>query len=130
MMTEQQRRYVEDRLLDERSKALAVLQSLESDVSEAGTESGGDLSAYPTHPADRATDASEREVDLALLERNRDRIRVIDDALRRLHEDPENYDRSVVSGRQIPFTRLDLIPWTRVCVDETEPAYDLVEEPE
>lgn len=128
MMTEQQRRHIENRLLEERAKCMAVLQSLEADVSTAETESSGDLSAYPTHPADRASDVSEREVDITLVERHRERIRAIDDALRRLKEDPENFDRSVVSGRQIPFTRLDLIPWTRVCVDEEEPEFDFVEE--
>ena len=127
MMTEQQREHIEKRLQEERDRAANVLRSLESDVSVSERDASGELSGYPTHPADRGTDTRERDIDLTLLERQRERLRVIDDGVRRLEEDPDHYDISVVSGRQIPFTRLDLIPWTRVCVDEEEPGVDIPE---
>lgn len=119
-MTEDQKRHLEQRLLQERERTVEVLSSLEADAMQPEADAG-ELSHLPTHPADRGTDVFERQIDLSLVERQRERLRLIDDALERLREDPDSFDISIVSGRRIPFARLELIPWTRVCVDEEEP---------
>jgi RNA polymerase-binding transcription factor len=37
----------------------------------------------------------------------------IDEALRRLYRQPEGYGRDERTGDDIPFARLDIIPWAR-----------------
>jgi RNA polymerase-binding transcription factor DksA len=38
--------------------------------------------------------------------------------LERLYEDPERFGRDERTGDEIPFERLELIPWARRRVDE------------
>jgi RNA polymerase-binding transcription factor DksA len=115
-MNDKQRERIESRLLEERQRTVRALRELGADLEEDG--SGGELSHYPTHPADRGSENQEEEVDIALAQRQREQLLAIDSALMRLRESPDDFDRSVVSGRRIPFERLDLIPWTRVLADE------------
>jgi DnaK suppressor protein len=39
----------------------------------------------------------------------------IDAALERLHRTPERFGLCEETGREIPFERLDVIPWARTC---------------
>ncbi len=117
-MTAKERSRIEQRLLEERERTLKLVNELRADVREPEVESTGDLSLMPTHPADRASDVQEREMDETLAEREATQLELIDDALRRLREDPEHFDVSVVSGEKIPFARLELVPWTRVLAGE------------
>lgn len=111
---------IESRLLEERRRTMQALRELGADIEDDG--SGGELSNYPTHPADRGAEVQEEDIDIALAQRQREQLEAIDLALTRLREAPEDFDRSVVSGRQIPFERLVLLPWTRVLADEDAPA--------
>ena len=117
MLSETDRSRLEQRLLEERAKTTEALRELGEDL-EVSEENSGELSRMPTHLADRASDVQEEEMDIVLAEQQAERLRLIDDALERLRKAPEEFDRSVVSGRRIPFERLDLIPWTRVLPDE------------
>lgn len=119
MLSEQQIRHLENRLLEERRQATEILRSTEADF-ESNTTDDGDLSKIPSHLADQATDAQDEEVDAIVAQQQSDRIEAIDEALRRLRDDPEQFDVSTVSGKRIPFERLELIPWTRVLASEDE----------
>lgn len=110
---------IENRLLEERSRTMDALRKLGADIED--DSSGGELSHYPTHPADRGTENQEEDIDIALAQRQREQLEAIDFALARLRESPEDFDKSIVSGRTIPFERLELIPWTRVLPDEDAP---------
>lgn len=119
MLSNQERHRLERRLLEEREKSVTALRELGLDLQYA-EERSGELSRMPTHLADRGSDVQEEEMDIALAEQQAERLRLIDDALSRLRESPDEVDRSIVSGRTIPFERLELVPWTRVLADEEE----------
>jgi RNA polymerase-binding transcription factor DksA len=119
MLTEEQIRHLENRLLEERHQASQALRSTSADI-ESNSTDDGDLSKIPSHLADQASDVQDEELDTIVAERESDRIEAIDDALRRLREQPDTFDVSAISGARIPYERLDLIPWTRVLADEAE----------
>jgi DnaK suppressor protein len=117
-MTDEQRAHLEQRLLEERERAVDAMQRLAGDIAEPLGTSAGDLSKFPSHLADLGADVAERERDQALAEHATALVERIDDALTLLREDPASYGVSRVSGEPIPFERLDLMPWTRVLADE------------
>ncbi|MBX6363962.1 MAG: TraR/DksA C4-type zinc finger protein [Gemmatimonadetes bacterium] len=116
-MTPQQREHLETRLRQERDRILANLNAFDRRSRISPREGGGDLSAYPFHMADAGTDAIDQEMDFAVAESERRTLADIDEALRLLIEEPERYGRCDDCGREIPFERLDLIPWARSCKD-------------
>lgn len=117
MLTQSQVARLEERLLEERASTAQTLRELGMDI-EGTAMSDGDLSRIPTHLADQASDVQEEEMDIQIAERNSRLLALIDDALARLRESPETFDVSAVSGRRIPFERLEIVPWTRVLPDE------------
>ncbi len=106
---------IERRLLEERDRTLESLQQAIEEESEGQRESAGELSRMPTHLADAASDTQEAEKDLANANRESRQLTVIDDALRRLREDPEAYTTCERCGTHIEEERLELVPWTRLC---------------
>lgn len=83
--------------------------------SEGQRESAGELSRVPTHLTDAASDTQETEKDLANADRESRQLTLIDDALRRLREDPDAYTTGEGCDAPIEDERLDLVPWTRLC---------------
>jgi len=113
MMTESQRQHLERRLLEERAE---LVRSLERYTREAGvseSEQDGDLSRVPFHQADEGTDTMQQELEASLAARDTETLNEIDAALERLYHDPERFGRSERTGEEIPFERLDVIPWAR-----------------
>lgn len=106
---------LERRLLEERGRTLENLQQAIEEESEGQRESAGELSRMPTHLADAASDTQEAEKDLANANRESRQLTLIDDALRRLREDPDAYTTCERCGNHIEGERLELVPWTRLC---------------
>lgn len=71
----------------------------------------GELSAYDNHPADSATQLYEREKDLALNKMERDELRDIKDALKRMKNGTYGIDEK--TGEKIPDKRLNALPTAR-----------------
>jgi RNA polymerase-binding transcription factor DksA len=118
-MTEEQRQYLENRLLDERAdrmRRLALFQEEESGSSER--DRSGDLTAAPFHLADLGTDTMQQEMDAAEATRGSRELEEIDAALERLHREPTRFGLDERTGREIPFARLDAVPWARTAVDD------------
>jgi RNA polymerase-binding transcription factor DksA len=63
--------------------------------------------------ADRAETAWEREELFAEVAGDRDRLREVEDALRRMDEG--SYGRCATGGEPIPLERLRAVPWARRC---------------
>jgi len=114
-LTTEQRRYLEKRLRDERARTLQLINGIVADRS-AGTEQeeSGDLSLMPFHPADIGTDAMNEELDESNATRASRELAEIDAALERLYTAPAQFGLCD-DGREIPFERLDIIPWARTC---------------
>lgn len=116
-MTDEQRRRIDQRLHEERERVLTVLRRFDEDRDTNLTAASGDLSDYPFHVADHGTDSYDQEMDTVLAERASRELEEIDDALRRLYEEPDRFGICENTGEPIPLERLDLVPWTRTCVE-------------
>ena len=82
---------IEQRLLDERSRALRSL-GLFDEMAKADRESGdSDLSAYTDHMADQGTEAMEREKAALFATKEGRYLYRLEEALRRLYNDPEHF---------------------------------------
>jgi len=115
-LTTAQRQHLERRLQEERERALRTLDRSLSD-SSAGDEQdrAGDLTNMPFHMADLGTDTMEAELGASNETRVSRELAEIDAALERLYRTPERFGICEDTGRDIPFERLDLIPWARTC---------------
>ena len=114
-LTIEQRRHLEKRLRDERARALQLLNGIVADRSSSSEQEGaGDLSLMPFHAADLGTDTMDEELDESNATRASRELAEIDDALERLYASPAKFGLCE-DGREIPFERLDIIPWARTC---------------
>lgn len=74
-------------------------------------ESAEHLQSYGMHMADSGTDSFDRDFSLSLLSSDQDAVSEIEEALKRIEKG--TYGVCEASGKTIPKTRLDAIPWTR-----------------
>lgn len=107
--------HLEDRLLEERDRAIRDIHKAEREEMNGQRESAGELSRFPTHPADAASDAQEIEKDLANVNRESEQVARIDEALRVLRRNPDDYGVCERCESEIAPERMDLVPWTRLC---------------
>lgn len=115
-LTDAQRQRLEQRLREERARALRALdRALDDQEDGSERDRAGDLTAVPLHLADLGTDTMEAELEASNQTRISRELAEIDDALERLYHDPERFGICEDTGRDIPFERLDLIPWARTC---------------
>ena len=117
-LSDSQRDQLERLLLAERERVTAALDRLGVRFAETEQDEDGDLSKLPFHPADLGTDESDRQVDAGEETRLDRALHEIDAALERLYRDPASFGRDERTGEDIPFERLELIPWARRRVDE------------
>ncbi|RMH16062.1 MAG: hypothetical protein D6701_09350 [Gemmatimonadetes bacterium] len=117
VLTKKQLKHIEQRLLDERKRALRAL-GLFDEMAKAGRESAdSDLSAYTDHMADQGTEAMEREKAAVMATKEGRYLYRIEEALRRLYADPDNFGRCHTCGAEVGFERLDALPHARYCID-------------
>ena len=81
---------------------------------EALRRESSELSRLPTHLADLGTDNYDQEFTLGLVDSERKLLKEIDEALDRTENG--TYGICEGSGKSIPKTRLEAIPWARYCV--------------
>jgi len=117
-LTTSQRKHLEQRLREERSRVLRALGRFTTDESgEDEQDRAGDLTKVPLHMADRGTDTMQTELEAANVTRESRELAEIDAALERLYTTPERFGICEDTGREIPFARLDVIPWARTCAE-------------
>jgi RNA polymerase-binding transcription factor DksA len=115
-LTIKQRKHLEKRLHDERARALQLLNRIVAERSSSSEqEAAGDLTLMPLHQADLGTDTIDEELDESNATRVSRELAEIDAALERLYKTPEQFGVCEDTGREIPFERLDIIPWARTC---------------
>ena len=118
-LTDSQRKKLEQRLRDERDRALRTLnRSLDESSSESEEDQAGDITKMPTHQADLGTDTMQEELDASNATRISRELAEIDAALERLYSDPEHFGTCERTGAPIPWARLEIIPWARTCGEE------------
>jgi RNA polymerase-binding transcription factor DksA len=77
-------------------------------------ESAQEMAGYSLHMADSGTDNFDRDFALSLLSSDQDAIYEIEEALKRIERN--TYGVCELTGKPIPKTRLEAIPWTRFTV--------------
>lgn len=113
-----QRKHIERRLLEERTRAQRTLsQSVDEQADGDEQDRSGDLTSMPLHMADRGTDTMQQELDASNATRVSRELAEIDAALERLYQTPGKFGICEDTGKDIPFARLDIIPWARTCED-------------
>jgi DnaK suppressor protein len=95
------------RLLDLREQLLNQMNGL-------AKESAQELPGYSLHMADSGTDNFDRDFALSLLSSDQDAVYEIEEALKRIEKN--TYGVCELTGKPIPKTRLEAIPWTRFTV--------------
>ena len=116
-LTKKQLTHLEKRLLDERGKALKAL-GLFDEMAKADRESGdSDLAAYTDHMADQGTEAMEREKAAAFATKEGRYLYRVEEALRRLYNEPKAFGTCHTCGGDVGFQRLDALPHARYCID-------------
>jgi RNA polymerase-binding transcription factor DksA len=114
-LSAQQREHLEKRLRDERERTIKLLNGIIADRAGASEqEITGDLTLMPLHQADLGTDTMNQELDESNATRASRELNEIDAALERLYKTPAKFGLCD-DGREIPFERLDIIPWARTC---------------
>ena len=110
----EQTRYAEliKMLREERADAIKTATEL---LNEDMRESLGELSLLDNHPADIGTEVYQRSRDVAEHDRLIHRVEAIDVALERF--DKGEYGRCEHCGHDIPFERLEALPYTTVCTE-------------
>lgn len=116
-MTDAQRKHLEQRLIEERNRVTELLGRYAAEHENADDEQdqAGDITKMPLHMADQGTDTMQQEMDAVMVDRESRNLNEIDAALERLYEHPETFGICERTGKEIPFERLDIVPWARTC---------------
>jgi RNA polymerase-binding transcription factor DksA len=120
-LTTTQLEHLEHRLREERARVISALNRVLGDLSDGDEQDrAADLTKVPFHMADLGSDTMETELAASNATRQSRELADIDAALDRLHRTPERFGICEDTGREIPFERLDVIPWARTCDDANE----------
>jgi DnaK suppressor protein len=96
-----------DRLLELRDQLTRQMNGL-------AKESAQEMAGYSLHMADSGTDNFDRDFALSLLSSDQDAVYEIEEALKRIEKN--TYGICELTGKPIPKSRLEAIPWTRFTV--------------
>ena len=99
-------------LLIKRAELVGDLSAMEA---KALRSDGGNLSNVPIHMADVGSDTYDQDFMLGLAEKERERLREIDEALRRI--DYRTYGVCQMTGKAIPKARPAAKPWAKYTID-------------
>ena len=117
MLTKTQLKYIENRLMDERAKAHKALGLFDRMAKLDRESMDSDLSKYTDHMADQGTEAMEREKAALFATKEGRYIYRLEEALRRLYNDPKNFGLCHTCGVEVGFERLDALPHARYCIE-------------
>ena len=100
--------------LERALKALGLFDKM----TKADRESGdSDLAAYTDHMADQGTEAMEREKAAIFATKEGRYLYRLEEALRRMYNDPKAFGLCHTCGNDAGFERLDALPHARYCID-------------
>ncbi|MCB5224518.1 MAG: TraR/DksA C4-type zinc finger protein [Candidatus Cloacimonadaceae bacterium] len=96
-------------------ESMAYVDDVNKDQSKGARESSGDLSSYAYHQADQGSDTNLMEQNVMMLEHEREKIRLLNDALRKIYEG--KFGICELCGENISESRLEVIPYAKYCID-------------
>ena len=115
-MKKKQLAHLEKRLLEERARVMKELGQYDEQFSGTLQASDGDLSSYSFHMADQGTDAMEREKQFLFASKEGRYLWHVNEALRRVYANPDEFGMCHECGDEISFERLDALPHARLCI--------------
>jgi RNA polymerase-binding transcription factor DksA len=95
-------------------RLLELREQLVRQMSGLAKESAQEMAGYSLHMADSGTDNFDRDFALSLLSSDQDAVYEIEEALKRIEKN--TYGICELTGKPIPKSRLEAIPWTRFTV--------------
>jgi DnaK suppressor protein len=95
-------------------RLLELREQLTRQMDGLAKESAQEMAGYSLHMADSGTDNFDRDFALSLLSSDQDAVYEIEEALRRIEKN--TYGICELTGKPIPHSRLEAIPWTRFTV--------------
>ena len=104
-----------DRVIKQRERLLQLREIFLKEIHQLTSEAREETPSYSMHPVDAATDSFDRDLMLGLASFEQEGLYEIDAALRRI--DDGTYGVCELTGRPIPWKRLQAVPWTRFSVD-------------
>lgn len=118
MLTDKQYSHLKDELL-QRKKQLEKHLKMDKEAlnNQSEQDRSGELSTYDNHPADLGTELFEREKGFALDEHAESELEKVDTALSAMDEG--SYGKCKVCGKEIQYERLEVLPTTLYCKDDT-----------
>jgi RNA polymerase-binding transcription factor DksA len=116
-LNKKQLAHIEKRLLDERARALKALGLFDEMAKRDRDSADSDLAAYTDHMADQGTEAMEREKAAVFATKEGRYLYRLEEALRRLYNDPKNFGHCHTCGAEVGFERLDALPHARYCIN-------------
>ncbi len=115
-------KYYEDLIRAELKESMAYVENINKEQSMGARESSGDLSSYAYHQADQGSDTNLMEQTVMMMEGERDKIRLLNDAMRRISDG--SYGVCEMCGEYIQDSRLEIIPYATYCVACKEKSED------
>lgn len=112
----------EELIRKELNDSISYIDRTNQDQSKGARESSGDLSSYAFHQADQGSDTNLMEQTVMMMEQEREKIKLLNDALNRVSAG--NYGVCEICGNQIGDSRLEVIPYARYCMDCTSKEED------
>ncbi|HNU53987.1 MAG TPA: TraR/DksA C4-type zinc finger protein [Candidatus Syntrophosphaera sp.] len=121
-MSEKKLKKFEELIQKELKESVAYIEDVTKHQSIGARESSGDLSSYAYHQADQASDTNLMEQNVMMMEKEREKIRLLNDALRKIYEG--FFGICEMCGENIKESRLEIIPYAKFCIDCMEKMED------
>ena len=118
-MDRNKRKFFKKRLLEEKEKISDIIHRMKNDEEFGSMDKYyTELSFYDNHPADLGTELFMMEQDSGLINKLNDTLYQIDNSIKELES--EKYGICSNCGKKIKEERLELIPYTDLCVECSE----------
>ncbi|MCB5267084.1 MAG: TraR/DksA C4-type zinc finger protein [Candidatus Cloacimonetes bacterium] len=108
-------KYFEELIRTELTESMAYIENINKEQSVGARESSGDLSSYAYHQADQGSDTNLMEHTVMMMESEREKIRLLNDAMRRIQDG--TFGICEMCGDLIPDKRLEILPYATLCID-------------
>jgi len=113
--TKAESKKIRQTLVEQKAMILEELMRIRGEaLNKSIKDASGDLSGYAFHMADMATDLYDREFSLELAEGERERLYVLDGAIK--HIDDGTYGKCDMCGEPISRQRLKALPQAQNCI--------------
>jgi len=105
----------EDILKKEKTQTQKMIQEINQLQKQSSRDRNGDLSSYSVHQADMGTDTDESEKRVYLLNKEIEKLKLINEALKRIYDG--SYGICEICGEYIPEKRLKIVPYASYCIE-------------